>query len=477
MTNFSPAAGSHGNGWLAIVSIFVPPVVATVTLYAIAWFLGFPTDQRFRCLPPWDSSLRWSSIARWLPYRLTFARRPRDFLQRSLGAWAIVVSGLALLGIALQYGEVFSRRVLLSWAVITPLLIAALQFWAYVFFVQNAARARTAVIAGVGDLSRRLAQAIASQPNLGLHSVGWFEDRGVERIGATEDRPVLGKLSDLPAYVKNHAIDVIYIALPIKHEERTRLLLDELHDTTASIYFVPDIFVFDLIQSRVDVIDGIPVLALCETPFFGINGLIKRASDLCFASVLLLLAAPAMLAVAVGVALTTPGSIIFKQRRYGLDGREITVYKFRSMLSSDDNDTVVQARRNDNRMTPFGRFIRRYSLDELPQLINVVQGRMSLVGPRPHAVAHNEEYRRLIKGYMIRHKVAPGITGLAQIRGYRGETQHPRADEARVESDLEYLRRWSLALDLRSSPLRSCACSATRRRIEPPPLVAPTRGA
>jgi len=164
---------------------------------------------------------------------------------------------------------------------------------------------------------------------------------------------------------------------------------------------------------------------------------------------LLLLATPVMLFVAIGVGLTTPGSIIFKQRRYGLDGREIIVYKFRSMRSSDDGTTVQQALRNDSRTTPFGRFIRRYSLDELPQLINVVQGRMSLVGPRPHAIAHNEEYRRLIKGYMIRHKVAPGITGLAQIRGYRGETSTVEQMRARVECDLEYLRRWSLALDLK----------------------------
>jgi putative colanic acid biosynthesis UDP-glucose lipid carrier transferase len=207
--------------------------------------------------------------------------------------------------------------------------------------------------------------------------------------------------------------------------------------------------VFDLIQSRVDVIDGIPVLALCETPFYGINGLVKRTSDLLLATVILLLAAPIMLAVAIGVGLTTPGSIIFKQRRYGLDGRQIIVYKFRSMSTSDDAATVKQAQLDDPRITSFGRFIRRYSLDELPQLINVVQGHMSLVGPRPHAIAHNEEYRRLIKGYMIRHKVAPGITGLAQIRGYRGETKTIEQMRARVESDLEYLRRWSLALDLK----------------------------
>jgi putative colanic acid biosynthesis UDP-glucose lipid carrier transferase len=199
----------------------------------------------------------------------------------------------------------------------------------------------------------------------------------------------------------------------------------------------------------VDVIDGLPILALCETPFMGVNGLVKRVSDLFLASLILLLASPIMLVVALGVALTMPGSIIFKQRRYGLDGREITVYKFRSMLSSDDSNNVVQAKRDDSRIPPFGRFIRRYSLDELPQLVNVVQGRMSLVGPRPHAVAHNEEYRRLIKGYMIRHKVAPGITGLAQIRGHRGETRTVEQMRARVESDLEYLRRWSLGLDLR----------------------------
>jgi putative colanic acid biosynthesis UDP-glucose lipid carrier transferase len=212
---------------------------------------------------------------------------------------------------------------------------------------------------------------------------------------------------------------------------------------------VPDVFVFDLIQSRVDVIDGIPVLALCETPFVGLNGLVKRLSDIFLASLILLLASPIMIAVAVGVACTTPGSILFKQRRYGLDGREIVIYKFRSMSTSDDGLVVRQARRNDERMTRFGRFIRTYSLDELPQLMNVLQGRMSLVGPRPHAVAHNEEYRRLIKGYMIRHKVAPGITGLAQVRGHRGETQSVEEMRARVESDLEYLRRWSLALDFK----------------------------
>jgi putative colanic acid biosynthesis UDP-glucose lipid carrier transferase len=430
-----------------MVSLLVPPVVATTSLYAIAVSFGIETPQPYTVLAILTFIITWAVYREMAAAATTFARRPRDFLQRSIAAWAIVVGCLAVLGFALQYGEVFSRRVLLTWGVVAPLAIAACQFWVYVYLVQNAAQVRNVVIAGVSDgpPPANDGQSAASASNL----VGWFEDRNADRIGPTEGRPVLGTLSELPEYVKANSIDVIYIALPIRHEQRTKLLLDELHDTTASIYFVPDIFVFDLIQSRLDVIDNIPLLALCETPFVGINGLIKRASDLFIASLILALASPIMVAVAIGVAVTTPGTIIFRQRRYGLDGREFTVYKFRSMVSSDDSDTIPQAQKGDARATRFGRFIRRYSLDELPQLWNVLQGRMSLVGPRPHAVAHNEQYRRLIKGYMIRHKVTPGITGLAQVRGHRGETSTVEEMQARVESDLEYLRRWSLALDLK----------------------------
>jgi putative colanic acid biosynthesis UDP-glucose lipid carrier transferase len=156
-----------------------------------------------------------------------------------------------------------------------------------------------------------------------------------------------------------------------------------------------------------------------------------------------------MIAIAIAIKLTSSGSVIFKQRRYGLDGRDIIVYKFRSMTVSEDSDHVRQATRDDIRVTKLGAFLRKYSLDELPQFINVLQGRMSVVGPRPHAVAHNEEYRSLIKGYMIRHKVNPGITGLAQVMGYRGKTDTVDAMRSRVEYDLNYLRNWSLGLDLR----------------------------
>jgi putative colanic acid biosynthesis UDP-glucose lipid carrier transferase len=187
---------------------------------------------------------------------------------------------------------------------------------------------------------------------------------------------------------------------------------------------------------------------VCETPFRGFNGVVKRASDVLLSLLILALISPLMAAIAVGVRLSSPGPILFRQRRYGVDGRKIVVYKFRTMTVAEDGDVVRQATRNDSRITRFGAFLRRTSLDELPQFINVLQGRMSVVGPRPHAVAHNEMYRKLIRGYMIRHKVRPGVTGLAQVNGWRGETETVEKMKGRIEMDLRYLRNWSLLLDL-----------------------------
>ena len=275
-----------------------------------------------------------------------------------------------------------------------------------------------------------------------------FDDRRAERRTNIGDLPLIGTLSQLADYVKANHIDLIYITLPMASQPRIIKLLNELRDTTASIYFVPDIFMFDLIQARMDTINGIPVVAVCETPFYGVNGLLKTISDYVLASLILLLISPMLLVLALGVKVTSPGPVLFKQRRYGLDGREITVYKFRTMNVQEDDAQIRQATRDDERITPFGRFLRRSSLDELPQFINVLQGRMSIVGPRPHAVAHNETYRKLINGYMVRHKVKPGITGWAQVNGLRGETDTVEKMSSRIEYDLAYLRNWSVRLDL-----------------------------
>jgi putative colanic acid biosynthesis UDP-glucose lipid carrier transferase len=258
---------------------------------------------------------------------------------------------------------------------------------------------------------------------------------------------LVGKIDDLPAYVKQHRIQFIYLSLPMASRPRILQVLDGLKDTTASIYFVPDMFITDLIQGRSDTVCGVTVISVCDTPFRGVNGVLKRASDIVLSLLILLLISPIMLAIALWVKLDSPGPVIFKQRRYGLDGEEILVYKFRSMAVTEDGGTIRQASKNDMRVTRLGAILRKTSLDELPQFVNVLQGRMSIVGPRPHAVAHNEMYRSLIKGYMVRHKVRPGITGWAQVNGQRGETDTLDKMQSRIDCDLDYLRNWSLQLD------------------------------
>jgi putative colanic acid biosynthesis UDP-glucose lipid carrier transferase len=225
-------------------------------------------------------------------------------------------------------------------------------------------------------------------------------------------------------------------------------LLQSLKDSTASVYFVPDLTMCDLVQPRFDLVNGIPVVAVCESPFYGGRGIAKRVSDITISAVAIALLSPVMLAISAAIRLTSPGPVVFRQKRYGLDGKEIVVYKFRSMtVTEDGHKDYQQVTRNDARVTSVGAFIRAASLDELPQLFNVLEGTMSIVGPRPHAVAVNEQYRRLIPGYMLRHKVKPGITGWAQVNGFRGGDDIGSM-RARIEHDLEYLQHWSLTLDL-----------------------------
>jgi putative colanic acid biosynthesis UDP-glucose lipid carrier transferase len=278
--------------------------------------------------------------------------------------------------------------------------------------------------------------------------VGYFDDRTDERLHgeAIDDR--LGTLRDLAPYVRAQGIKEVYITLPLGSQPRIVELLEQVQGTTASIFFVPDVFGISIIQGRLQDMNGVPVVGICETPFTGTNELVKRVSDIVLAALILVLISPLLLAIAIGVKLSSPGPVIFKQRRNGLDGEEITVYKFRTMRVMDDGEVVPQATKGDPRITPFGAFLRRTSMDELPQFVNVLQGRMSIVGPRPHAVAHNEQYRQMIKAYMVRHKVKPGITGWAQVNGLRGETETVEKMRQRVEYDLEYLRNWSLGLDL-----------------------------
>jgi putative colanic acid biosysnthesis UDP-glucose lipid carrier transferase len=427
-----------------LVQAALDPLVAIATLAAAVSLFGSGFDGA--CL-----------ILALLVFAMTFPGglaqekdKAGDLMLEIVTGWMAILGLLGLLGWATRTLDAFEPRVIFAWALATPAVLFAAHRLLPVLLPRVLAAEglhKVAVIAGANELGRRLAERL-QDPMLGTRVAGYFDDRGAGRLQNLPAAQNLGALSALADYARAQRVDVIYIALPMASQPRILRLLEDLRDTTASIYFVPDIFVSDLIQARVDSIGGLPVVAVCETPFHGFNGVVKRASDLVIAALILLLISPLMLAIAVGVKLSSPGPVLFRQRRYGLDGRKIVVYKFRSMTVAEDGDLVRQATRNDSRVTRFGAFIRRTSLDELPQFINVLQGRMSVVGPRPHAVAHNELYRKLIRGYMIRHKVRPGVTGLAQVTGFRGETETVEKMKGRIEQDLRYLRNWSLLLDL-----------------------------
>ena len=440
---------------IALVSVLqalLPACCATLSLYALQRVYQVPFDNDFLLLVVTVAvlSLALLRLRGDIATRLTSGRGGVS-LETTL-RWLVLLSLLFAIGYVTKSSAWFSRRVMLTWAIATPCLLVGVSVMLHDLWrraLSDQANMRRVVIAGCNEVSLALAKRLQDHSELCMSLVGFFDDRSGNRLEASVMSSMLGKLPELPDFVKRNQIDVIFIALPIRHVHRVLNLVDQLRDTTASIYYVPDIFVFDLIQARTADISGIPVVAMCETPFSGYRGVTERFTDivLCFAALPLLL--PPMLVIALLVRVSSPGPIIFRQRRYGLDGHQITVYKFRTMTVTEDGTTVTQAQKDDKRVTPIGGWLRRYSLDELPQLINVLQGRMSLVGPRPHAVAHNEEYRKLIKGYMVRHKVPPGITGLAQINGCRGETARLEEMQARVHYDLEYLRQWSPLLDVK----------------------------
>jgi putative colanic acid biosysnthesis UDP-glucose lipid carrier transferase len=426
-----------------LVRMLLDPALAIASLYWSAKFFAVAFEGPY-------------IILALLVFSLTFpSETPRGtsaagLARQVLGNWTLVVGLLLLLGWATRTLDAVDARVVTTWALFAPVAIFAGQL-AFPALLPKLLAAeglqRVAVVVGAGETGSRLADRVREAPYLGVRIAGFFDDRAPNRL-AQPHGDMLGNLDQLGEYVKRNRVDLIYLALPVASQPRILKILDELHDTTASIYFAPDIFLFDLMNARVDTIGGIPVVAVCETPYFGMDAVLKRASDIAIASLVVVAASPLMLAIAAAVKLTSPGPVLFKQRRYGLDGREIIVYKYRTMRVMEDGGEVRQASRNDSRVTPLGAFLRRTSLDELPQFINVLQGRMSVVGPRPHAVAHNEMYRKLIKSYMVRHKVRPGITGWAQVNGLRGETETVDKMRARIEYDLEYLRHWSLRLDL-----------------------------
>ncbi len=368
--------------------------------------------------------------------------------------WGTTLPMLLVIGFATKYTAEFSRLSIVIWTVATPIAIGCFRFgvrMALKFLRSRGFNTRGCAVVGVNELSIQLARNIQDSPELGLKLRGFFDDRPVDR---TPDLPSdvggrLGNIDELVSQARDGVIETIYITFPMRAEDRIRNLLERLSDTTASVYIVPDFFVFELLHSRWTNISGLPAVSVFENPLVGIDGMIKRFMDLVLGCLVLAVVSVPMLVIAAAVKLSSAGPVFFRQRRYGLDGREINVWKFRTMRVCEDGDHVAQATQNDPRVTKVGAILRRTSLDELPQLFNVIEGTMSLVGPRPHANAHNELYRKSITGYMLRHKVRPGITGLAQVCGWRGETDTLEKMEGRIQCDHRYIREWSLWMDIR----------------------------
>ena len=443
LTSIPPLVRTGNRSLVDLAKSLVDPLLAVGCLLGstLAW------GQAIR---PAEVVLAALVFALIYPATVPFRQRSRGMIRHIAASWALVAALLLMFGLAVDMIRIFHPNVLATWFLATP-AVQALTHWISPLFVPRLIAMRgeqVAIVIGANTLGRTLARELANDPYAQTHVAAFFDDRDLARLGNVTEAPICGRIERVADHVRANRVDQIFIALPMAAQPRILHLLESLRDTTASIYFVPDIFMLDIIQGRIDTMVGLPVVAVCESPFHGTTGVIKRLSDLCIATAALVLASPIMVAVALGIKITMPGPVLFKQRRYGVDGQQITVWKFRTMKVQEDGAQIRQATRDDDRVTPFGRFLRRTSLDELPQFFNVLQGKMSVVGPRPHAVAHNEMYRKLIRGYMIRHKVKPGITGLAQINGARGETDTLDKMEARIRYDLDYLRNWSLRLDL-----------------------------
>ncbi|MEO5659621.1 MAG: undecaprenyl-phosphate glucose phosphotransferase [Polaromonas sp.] len=443
----SSASRSLGLGRSHLFRVIEAAIDPLILVFSL-WALAFRFEGSVR--PPY-------LILSLIVFSLTFPATSRlrlpveKMIFNILFYWFWIAGLLMLAGWTTEYLSRFPFRVIGNWLWIAPLAQMAGNLAlrsAAPRLLKWQGPPRGAIIVGMNNQGMALAENITGSMYSDIKLLGFFDDRSEDRRSEQGEHRLLGRIAELVDYVKKHRVQFIYLSLPMIARPRILQILDDLKDTTASIYFVPDMFITDLVQGRSDSVCGVSVISVCDTPFRGLNGAIKRISDIVLSVLILVAIFPVMLLIALLVKLDSPGSAIFKQRRYGLDGEQIVVYKFRSMAVSEDAGTIQQARKNDLRVTRLGALLRKTSLDELPQFINVIQGRMSVVGPRPHAVSHNEMYRTLIKGYMVRHKVRPGITGWAQVNGQRGETDTLDKMQARIDFDLDYLRNWSLQLDI-----------------------------
>ncbi len=301
---------------------------------------------------------------------------------------------------------------------------------------------------GTGETAEYLARVFRQHPWMGLDLVGFFDDAPASRPdGAT--LPVSGGLDDLVRMARAREVGAVYITMRMTSETRVKEILDRFGDTTVSLHYCPSFSDLNMLGGRWDDVFGVPVISVVTSPFDELRRHLKRLEDLVLVALILPIIALPALAIALAIRCTSPGPALYFQSRHGLGGQPFKIWKFRTMYTMDNDAQFVQAKAGDARVTPFGSFLRRTSLDELPQIINVLLGEMSVVGPRPAPLKYNEDHRGIIYRYMLRHKVKPGITGLAQVNGCRGETESLEKTAIRTAYDLEYIDNWSLWLDLR----------------------------
>ncbi|HEY5282403.1 MAG TPA: undecaprenyl-phosphate glucose phosphotransferase [Polyangia bacterium] len=368
--------------------------------------------------------------------------------------WLVVPIALFAFWFVTKTASHYSRVTSLAWFALTPLLLCAVRVGVRgvlrLLRVQGRNIRRVAILGCTKD-AERLADAFEARPWLGLKLSGVYDDRSKDRrhVPNHPHWSVVGGSEDLVQVCHQGKVDAVYVALPLRAEERTAKILAALADTTVTVYLVADLLYYSLLRAQWSQVGDIPVVSLHDSPFQGVVGWVKRIEDLVLGSFIVLLATIPMLCIALAIKVKSPGPIFFRQSRYGLCGKKIRILKFRTMNVCEDGPNIVQATKDDVRVTKLGKFLRRTSLDEFPQFLQVLTGELSLVGPRPHAVAHNEKYRAIIHGYMLRHTVKPGITGWAQVNGWRGETIELEKMEGRVRHDMEYIRNWNLLLDLK----------------------------
>jgi len=422
---------------LAFVSRLLDAGIVLLSLFLLRDYFQIESSNRQLYIPPALLAIIFyflaaESVSLYRSFRLA---TQSEIAKKIIVSWGVTTLLLFLIALATKSSTEYSRLAMGSWLILCPILLITGHFCLQGILTRVRSQEKNLhpyAILGDDESIKNLPEKIAQTPSAGLRLVGAYNS-----------------LPTLLTALKNQPIEYIFLSYASHEQEKIIAAIKALNDTTASIYLIPDLLLSDLLGSRWIMLGNTPLIVINDHPFYGGWWVLKKIEDLLLSVLILLLISPLMILIAIAIKISSSGPILFKQRRHGLNGEIIKVLKFRTMTSMDDGDVVIQATKEDSRVTKIGKFLRRYSLDELPQFFNVLQGNMSIVGPRPHALAHNQHYRELIDGYMQRHKVKPGITGWAQVNGLRGETDTIDKMKERIDFDLYYINHWSIGLDLK----------------------------